>query len=573
MCIRDRLLDSHRRKCQFIVKSAPFYISFLLQDPAHVEMTASIYQGTLSQLPSSDWNKLPPGKKLGPGFVYSMREERSHRQTFTLMTPDVGQHTIVFGARHVHKDKNAFDVSNEPFDVVAMYNVSVSFVALNDPILPHQHLSPATIKLVEPSSHKILLGPQRFTVVPTSTRVIGVAVVNYLDKEKDKQQLASSSNGGSRSQSRILDSGAPSSLGGQQQQAPKPLQGLPPISQQPAADQRKSSFAKKGRVNTPVESVNSESQAPPQKTTAELREEARENLLRTANITLLELNPETATFSGEVKVEQGTCEIWTLIGDPSSIVAGATQKLLSATKLAGGKAALPSTIDNTAGAAAALAAEVSAEVNAGRAKNSAGKDPSSKTSSKATNNASKQGRGGASAKGGTTDDAATSDALQAAQAIVEEPIEITNGSGGAIRGMFVPAITHIHAVRRIMPKEATLNDGKEVIQPVMLEKKRLYADLPFVFRLLCTAEVIGAPGMAERRKRKPPTNPYAQLEKEKTKVAAQQELDRSVRVGGAPLIEMQSMQSPSARAKIKNLSDAENLVLKPLNPVGQYFTA
>lgn len=521
------LLDSHRRKSQLIVKSAPFYVSFLLQDPAHVEMSATIFQGTLSQLPSSDWNKQPTSRKLGPGFVYSMREERTHRQTFTLMTPDVGQYTVVFGARFVHRDPTSPDVSNDPFDVVAVYNVNVSFVALNEPILPHQHLTPATVKLVEPSSHKILLGPQRFTVVPTSSRVISVAIVNFLEKERDDKLLVSTS----RPHSRAVSSNI---------QTPKPLPALPPLSTEPPT-RKMSVVNKKGRVSTPAESVlSSDFAPPPPKTTQELKEEAREKFLRSANVTVLELNPETACFSGDVKVEQGVCEVWVLVGDPTVIASGPPKPT-------------PSTV------AAAESAAQKADAAEQRLKSA--EKPSTSKGSKAS-------KGGKASK------------VEESTSVVEvhelpsdEPIEIANGSGGRIRGMFVPAITNLQAVRRILPKEATLNDGKEVIQPVLLEKKRLYGDLPFVFRLLSSGEVIGAPAMAQRRKRRPSANPYTQLEREKERIEAQLVLDHSIRVGGAPLIEMRCMQNPSARAKIKTLSEAEKLVLKPLKPVGEYFSA
>ncbi|KEG13927.1 hypothetical protein DQ04_00711050 [Trypanosoma grayi] len=166
-------LASHRRRCAMTVRSTPFHISLINEQPGRTELCCVVYKGALEDLPEVYSMATP----LGPQWSWHQREESTGCETFTIMVPEIGYYSVIFGARGIRSDPFSAAISEEPFVPVVAYQVLVTFVPHQVPQLPRQHLSPSICKLLSPLTHQVAEGTARFVVMPSCANVAGVAVV------------------------------------------------------------------------------------------------------------------------------------------------------------------------------------------------------------------------------------------------------------------------------------------------------------------------------------------------------------------------------------------------------------
>ena len=268
-------LDSHVRRLTFSVKAAPVYLSLKQLNPAHTELVGKVYRGFMNA--QNQQLSLNEGNAVDSRFVWSNREEKSGRHTFTIMTPDTGNYTLVIGARTCHTKIATTDLPTSPFDVVVQYQFSVNFVPVNEAVVPRQLLSPSFMKLAEPQPFgKIQCGPQKFVIVPTTPRILAVAIVNRIFKPPTNTVAA-------------------------------PVVVVVPTSA--PLDAGKKPPSSKGPIVAPPVPVK-----PPN---AELTPE-----IERTELSLLCSCPERATFEGEMNLRVGLVEVWCLVGDPTSLCVG-----------------------------------------------------------------------------------------------------------------------------------------------------------------------------------------------------------------------------------------------------------
>ncbi|KAF8288509.1 hypothetical protein TcYC6_0034900 [Trypanosoma cruzi] len=179
-------LQSHRRRCLFTVRSTPFYISLVNEKPERTELSCFIYKGTLEALPED----LSTATPLGPQWVWHQREEATNSETFTIMVPEAGYHSVVVGARTIRKDPFTAVVSEELFVPVVAYQVLVTFVPHQLPQFPRQYFTPSVCKLLAPLTPHVPEGSTHFLVMPSCPNVAGVAIVSKQPSEGDRLLLA-----------------------------------------------------------------------------------------------------------------------------------------------------------------------------------------------------------------------------------------------------------------------------------------------------------------------------------------------------------------------------------------------
>eukprot|EP00744_Colponema_vietnamica_P009039 GILI01012871.1.p1 GENE.GILI01012871.1~~GILI01012871.1.p1 ORF type:complete len:888 (+),score=187.10 GILI01012871.1:390-2666(+) len=456
-------LDSHKRRSTIQCRAAPLYISFSLGDCAHTELSAAIFKGPIVQQVPSDMNNPTNPSALGKGYVYSQRSEAEGKVTFTIMAPDVGVYTIAFGARRVNDDPQEVGACNTPFELVAIFQAQINFVALNEPILPHQHLTAATLKLVEPRDHKIVVGKQKFIVVPTTARVLSVAVINKAFRHSSQN-------------ANVVAVGPNSAI----PVMPLPTFAPPPPSAGKLSPKKAPGSAREGgkRLPTPTggpEANQSVSVAPPAPVAV---------LPSNVHITILELNTATCAFEGDVDALQGDAEIWALLGDPhciSNTLAHNSSKIVGMAGPSGSGSGLATIVPKER--SGSLLPPIARQLSDAR--------PTSPSAANAAQQlqqlqqAAMADMAAAVAKAYPNSTViATLPSEVLAMMPTEEPVDVRNGSSGRIKAVFVQAISDIQVVKRIMPKEQLLNEGRGVIQPVMAEGTRLVDDLPYAYRLI-----------------------------------------------------------------------------------------
>ncbi|EKF38663.1 hypothetical protein MOQ_001127 [Trypanosoma cruzi marinkellei] len=179
-------LQSHRRRCLFTVRSTPFYISLVNEKPERTELSCFIYKGTLEALPED----LSTATPLGPQWVWHQREEATNSETFTIMVPEAGHHSVVVGARTIRQNPFTAVVSEELFVPVVAYQVLVTFVPHQLPQFPRQYFTPSVCKLLAPLTPHVPEGSTNFVVMPSCPNVAGVAVVSKQPSEGARSLLA-----------------------------------------------------------------------------------------------------------------------------------------------------------------------------------------------------------------------------------------------------------------------------------------------------------------------------------------------------------------------------------------------
>jgi hypothetical protein len=232
-------LESHARRATFAAKGCPVYMSVILGNATSTEVQVTVFRGPLAQVvqaqqpitlpqlqpstsegqpavtdniaalvdrhvaaqhransnynvitltsnPGGSTNLAPPAQVssttgalsiVDPNYFALSREEHTRRTVLSLMLPDVGQYTICFGVRRL-------DAAGAPltsfFTLAAAYQMSVSFVPINDPLMP-VICEPLTVaKLQAPATSRVASGAVYFAVAPTQPNVVAAAVVNEL---------------------------------------------------------------------------------------------------------------------------------------------------------------------------------------------------------------------------------------------------------------------------------------------------------------------------------------------------------------------------------------------------------
>ena len=426
-------LDSHRRRAWLTVKRTPLYISFLLNDTRHVDLILAVYKGTAA---SVDENSTPLDSK----FVWSTREEKEGRQTFSVMLPDVGMYTMMLGARHVDPDT---DWAAAPsYRLVCQYQTQVNFVPTNETMFPKQHLTPAVCKWLGPIGHKLVVGANQLAIVPTNPRVHAVAVVNKVYKPVAKVIEKPNSLGGG-----IL-------AGTANESSPTKPPSHPNTPGEGAKRPGKGGKVDPGKDTNPAASKNPQPEEP---------------VIERTEVHLLPLNTEKGVFEGMVTLEIGLVEFWVLL-DPirqSVVKAGNTTTLGDPMALFGKylgsspKYQLPPPKDGGEG-------HRSRTPNGTRTGNSPlppqiptgfhlQASPGASTAADGQDGQNSPRAGGASS---------TAENL----------------------GVFIPFVTQIHCVKRIPAKEMNVNEGEPLVKPAILNWQE---DRPFIFRLLNGTSVDG----------------------------------------------------------------------------------
>ncbi|KPA73271.1 hypothetical protein ABB37_09983 [Leptomonas pyrrhocoris] len=169
-------LLSHPSHAAISVGSTPTYISLTNKAPGKTELCCVLFSGTLQAL-SEDVSSNTP---LAPGWVWHQRVDTTNTETFTLTVPQAGYYVVVIGARSIRADPYSAAIVSpaaSTFTAVVSYEVRVGFTSSNVPVLPRQYLSPGICRLMKPLCAQVTPGPQRFSVMPSCSNVLAVAVV------------------------------------------------------------------------------------------------------------------------------------------------------------------------------------------------------------------------------------------------------------------------------------------------------------------------------------------------------------------------------------------------------------
>jgi hypothetical protein len=169
-------LTSHPTYATISASSAPSYLSLMNRTPGTTELCCVLFSGTLQTL-SEDVTRNTP---LGPGWVWHQRDDAANIETFTLTVPQAGYYVAVVGARAIRADPYSATIigaAEAAFTPVVSYEVRIDFTPSGVPVLPRQYFSPSICRLMQPLCAQITPGTQKFSVMPSCSNVLSVAVV------------------------------------------------------------------------------------------------------------------------------------------------------------------------------------------------------------------------------------------------------------------------------------------------------------------------------------------------------------------------------------------------------------
>ncbi|KPI85841.1 hypothetical protein ABL78_5095 [Leptomonas seymouri] len=169
-------LTSHPSHAAISAGSTPSYISLANKAPGKTELCCVLFSGTLQTL-SEDVSCNTP---LAPGWVWHQREDTANIETFTLTVPRAGYYVAVIGARSIRADPYSATIvsaAESAYTPVVSYEIRIGFTSSSVPVLPRQCLSPSICRLVHPLCAQITPGTQTFSVMPSCSNVLSVAVV------------------------------------------------------------------------------------------------------------------------------------------------------------------------------------------------------------------------------------------------------------------------------------------------------------------------------------------------------------------------------------------------------------
>lgn len=184
-------LVSHPSHATISAGSAPSYVSLMNKAPGTTELCCVLFSGTLQSLPEDVARNTP----LGPEWVWHQRDDTANVETFTLTVPQAGYYVAVVGARSIRADPYSATIAaasaEAAFTPVVSYEVRVGFTSSGAPVLPRQYLSPSICRLMRPLCAQITPGTQKFSVMPSCSNVLSVAVVRRTAPPSPPQQGSS----------------------------------------------------------------------------------------------------------------------------------------------------------------------------------------------------------------------------------------------------------------------------------------------------------------------------------------------------------------------------------------------